>query len=47
MAKKTWFEIYGSTRYETDILLAKVKSEGLARLIANTLSEHYQNVKVK
>ena len=47
MKTKTWYEIYGDGKTEENILLAKVKSKGLAYLVANSLKDHYSNVTIK
>ena len=48
MARKVWYEVYGDGPNEKDILLAKVRSKGLARIIANALAAaNYKNVLIK
>lgn len=48
MARKVWYEVYGDGPTESNILLAKVKSKGLAHIIANTLkAANYKNVTIK
>ena len=44
MSKKVWYEIYGVNKNypnEEKTLLARVKSQGLAYIVANTLRELY------
>lgn len=44
MAKtKVWFEIYGDGQIDKNILLAKVKSKGLAYIV----KDMYQNITIK
>ena len=45
--KKVWYNIYGDGDTETNILLAKIKSKGLAYIVSQTLSKHYKNIKIK
>jgi hypothetical protein len=47
MGKRIWYFIYGTGQYGDSILLAKVKSEGLSYIVANSLREHYKDVKIK
>jgi hypothetical protein len=48
MARKIWYEVYADGPTESNILLAKVKSKGLARIIANALAAaNYTNVLIK
>lgn len=48
MARKVWYEVYGDGPTEGNILLAKVKSKGLAHIIANALSAaKYTNIIIK
>jgi len=48
MARKVWYEVYGDGQTEKDILLVKVKSKGLAHIIANALAAaNYKNVTIK
>jgi len=47
MAKtKIWYEIYGDGPTKNNILLVKVKSKGLAYIIANQLKTMYNNIKI-
>lgn len=47
MAKgKMWYEVYGTGQYDGSALLAKVKSKGLAYIVAKELSNHYKDVKI-
>lgn len=44
MSKKVWYEIYGANKHYPDeekTLLARVKSKGLAYIVANKLTELY------
>ena len=47
MGKRIWYEVWGQGEYSELILLCKVRSQGLARLIAHMLREHYSNVTVR
>ncbi len=48
MKNKTWYEIYGKGPAGNEpTLLAKVKSKGLACIIATQLKEIYQEVSVR
>ena len=48
MARKVWYEVYGDGPNEKDILLAKVRSKGLAYIIADTLkAAKYTNIIIK
>lgn len=47
MAKKVWYNIYGDGPYDKNILLAKVKSKGLAVIVMQKLSEIYNNVRME
>lgn len=47
MKNKIWYEIYGDGQTEKNILLAKVKSKGLAYIVAEKLKESYNNVNIK
>ena len=44
---KIWFEVWGKTEHTEDTLLAKVKSEGLAHIIALRLRDIYKDVSIK
>ena len=44
---KIWYEIYGQGQDNEPVLLAKVKSQGLANIVAMKLQEIYTNVTVK
>jgi len=46
MSRKVWFEIWGTGQYD-HVLLAKVKSQGLAHIVANELVKHYKNIEIK
>lgn len=44
MARKIWFEIYGVNKHYPDdekVLLANVKTKGLAYIVAQKLTELY------
>lgn len=48
MTRKVWYEIWGAGPMENrPSLIAKVKSEGLARLVVAGLKTHYKEVEVK
>lgn len=46
MKSKQWYEIYGKGPHSDSELLAKVKSKGLAFLVATYLKTLYTEVKV-
>jgi len=45
--KKVWYSIYGDGQTDTNILLAKIKSKGLAYIVSQELSKYYKNIKIK
>jgi len=48
MSKKIWFEIWGvGPATDAPALLARVKSPGLATIVANALREHYSDVEIR
>ena len=48
MARKIWYEVYRDGPTESNILLVKVRSKGLAYIIADTLkAANYTNVFIK
>ncbi len=47
MSTKIWYEIYVTNVYNERTLAAKVKSQGLAVLIASSLEDIYSKVEIR
>lgn len=48
MSKKIWYEIWGKgPASDEPVLLARVKSPGLAVIVAEALRAHYEDVEIR